>query len=152
MTNKIIAHYHLQRSNPRTTSKEAMIYLRLTVNGKRSEISTNKRIKPELWNKATERVKTRGNETYKLLNSYLNSLLSRVDKFLIFDERVTVQQIICDLKGTSNSTRTLFEAYEYHIANIEKLAGVVYTASTVKKYKYSFNSLKRYTRDIVYIN
>ena len=46
--------------------------------------------------------------------------------------RVTVQQIICDLKGVSNSTKTLFEAYEYHITNIEKLSGVVYTASTVK--------------------
>lgn len=142
MKNKIITHYHL---------KNSVIYLRLTVNGERSEISTDKRINPATWNKANERVRGR-DEATKLVNTYLNNLQSKVDKYLTNDDRVNVHQIICDLKGVGNSTKTLFEAYEYHIAAIEKLSGVVYTASTVKKYNYSFNSLQRYTKDIKLID
>jgi len=146
MRNKIIAHFHLKRSNLGASSREAVIYLRLTVNGERAEISTNKRFNPSAWNKVTERVTSRG-EASRLVNSYLKNLTNKVEKYLINDDRITTHQIICDLKGISSSTKTLFEAYENHIASIEKLSGVIYTASTVKKYKYSFNSLKRYTKD-----
>jgi site-specific recombinase XerD len=142
MKNKITYHFHL---------KHSVIYLRLTVNGERAEMSTDKRINPSVWNKVTERVTSRG-EASKLHNSYLNNLTSKVEKYLINDERVTVHQIMCDLKGVSNSTRTLFEAYEHHIASIEKLSGITYQAVTVKKYRYSFNSLKRYTKDVKLID
>jgi len=149
MRNKIITHFHLKRSNPGTT-KEAVIYLRLTVNGERAEISTDRKIDPAKWNLATERVNNKNgrSEAAKLINPYLNNLISKVENYLFNDDRVTAHQIICGLKGVSSSTKTLFEAYECHIASIEKQAGVIYTASTVKKYKYSFNSLKRYTKDI----
>jgi site-specific recombinase XerD len=150
MKNKIIAHFHLRRSNPGATSKEAVIYLRITVNGERSEISTDIKIDPATWNLTTERINDRNgrSEAAKVVNPYLNNLISKVDKYLLNDERVTAHQIMCDLKGVSTSTKTLFEAYEYHISSIEKLSGVTYTAATVKKYKYSFNSLKRYTKDV----
>jgi hypothetical protein len=71
MRNKIITHYHLKRSNSGTTN-EALIYLRLTVNGERTEISADKKINPATWNKANERVKGRGEGT-KVHLSFNNS-------------------------------------------------------------------------------
>jgi hypothetical protein len=69
MRNKIIAHFHLKRSNPETT-KEAIIYLRLTVNGERTEISTDKKIDPAKWNLITQRVNDRNgrSEIAKVIN------------------------------------------------------------------------------------
>ena len=51
---------------------EAPIYLRITVNGERAEISTNRRIKPDLWDKVSERVAGRG-EAARVINSILNN-------------------------------------------------------------------------------
>ena len=57
---------------------------------------------------------------------------------------VSVQKVINRLKGKDESHMTLFKAYEFHIANISELVGIDYTATTVKRYKSSLNSLKRY--------
>jgi site-specific recombinase XerD len=138
MRNKITTHFHL---------KSSTIYLRITVNGERSEISTDRKINPSSWNKVSERVNGRSEEA-KMTNSYLNNLLTKVDRYLTSEDEITVHQVICDLKGIGASQVTLFHAYAHHIASMEKLEGSVYTTSTVKKYRYSFNSLQRFTSDI----
>ena len=51
MKNKIALHFYVKESK-KDKNREAPIYLRITVNGERAEISTNKRINPELWDKA----------------------------------------------------------------------------------------------------
>ena len=51
----------------------APIYMRITVNGKRSEVSLKRSILPKLWD--TVRNKAKGNSTEsKELNEYLNSV------------------------------------------------------------------------------
>jgi site-specific recombinase XerD len=140
MKNKIKTHFHVKKST---------IYLRVTVNGERTEISTNKKINPSTWNKVSERVA--GNNE---VNTTLNTLRNKVERLFsnldMKDERISVHQIINGLKGREKTQVTLFKAYEYHIANIFKLVGIDYTSTTVKRYKSSFNSLKRYreNRDI----
>jgi hypothetical protein len=127
--------------------RQKTIYLRLTLGGKRADISTNKKIDPAMWNKVTEKV-TGKSDYAKAINSSLSDLLSKVEKLYINldmnNERVSVRQIINELKGTGKTQVTLFQAYEYHIANITRLIGIDYTATTIKRYKSSFNSLKRY--------
>ena len=58
------------------TSGQAPIYLRITVNGKRSEITTNRECDPEKWNK-----KSRGaigtREEIKSSNVFLNNLQTK---------------------------------------------------------------------------
>ena len=65
MENKLITHFHLRKNT---------IYLRLTVNGERSEISTNNQVASALWNKAIQKVKGKDEKTY-LINASLNTLL-----------------------------------------------------------------------------
>ena len=130
--------------------RQKTIYLRLTLDGKRADISTDKKIDPKVWDKSTEKVA--GKSDYaKSINTALNDLLSRVEKHLINlgmnNNRVTLQQIVDELKGVGKSQMTLFTAYEYHIANITKLIGIDYTATTIKRYKSSFASLKRYLKN-----
>ena len=102
MRNKITTHFHL---------KSSTIYLRITVNGERSEISTDRKISPGTWNKVSERVNGRS-EAAKMTNAYLNNFLAKVDRYLTSEEEITVLQVISDLKGTGASQVTLFHAYE----------------------------------------
>lgn len=80
------------------------IYLRTIVNGERAEISTNRRVNPDLWDKATKRVAGRS-EPARIINTALNNLVSKVEKYFnsydMRDERVSVHQIIAELKGKS---------------------------------------------------
>jgi len=138
MKNRLITHFHL---------RNGIIYLRLTVNGERTEISTNQKTTPALWCKSLQRV-TGKDEKVCQINTSLNTLLSKVEKLFsnldMKDERLSVHQIINELKGRDKSQVTLFEAYEHHIANISDLVGIDYTSTTVKRYKSSLSSLKRY--------
>jgi site-specific recombinase XerD len=142
MENKLISHFFLKRS---------IIYLRLTINGERTDMSTNKRINPSLWSKSLQKVKGKDENAY-LVNASLNLLLSKVIKIFndidIKNESVSVYKIINRLKGKDESQMTLFKAYEFHIAGISELVGIDYTATTIKRYKSSLNSLKRYRDEL----
>jgi site-specific recombinase XerD len=138
MKNRLITHFHL---------RNGIIYLRLTINGERTEVSTNKKTTSTLWSKSLQRVKGKDEKAYQT-NTSLISMLSKVEKLFnnldVKDEKVSVHQIINELKGRDKPQVTLFEAYEHHIASISNLVGIDYTTTTVKRYKSSLNSLKRY--------
>ena len=55
MNNKIVTHFYVKEVKKDRTG-EAPIYLRITVNGERAEISTNRRVNPGFWDKSSERV------------------------------------------------------------------------------------------------
>ena len=141
MKNKLITRFYL---------KNRIIYLRLTINGERAEVSTNSRINPVLWNKSLQRVKGKDEKAY-LINASLNTLLAKVMKLFnnldMKDERVSVHYIIDGLKGNEESQYTLFKSFDYHIKNISELIGIDFTATTIKRYKSSFASLKRYLKN-----
>jgi hypothetical protein len=59
---------------------EAPIYLRITVNGERAEISTNRKVNPELWDKASQKTAVRS-EPVRVTNTSLNNLVSKVKKY-----------------------------------------------------------------------
>jgi site-specific recombinase XerD len=138
MKNKLITRFYL---NNRT------IYLRLTINGERAEVSTNSKTNPVQWSKSLQRVKGKDENSF-LINASLNILLAKVMKLYnnldMNDESVSLHQILAGLKGKKATQITLFKTYDYHIANITKLIGIDFTATTIKRYKSSFASLKRY--------
>jgi Arm DNA-binding domain len=103
MGNKLITHFHL---------RNGIIYLRLTINGERTDMSTNHKINPSLWSKSLQKVKGKDENTY-LINASLNLLLSKVIKIFndidIKNESVSVFNIINRLKGKDKSQITLFK-------------------------------------------
>src|ERR1035437_394706 len=146
MKNKIVNHFYLKESK-KDSNGEAPIYLRITINGERAEISTNRRISSDLWDKASERVAGRS-ESARVINSHLNNLVGKVEKYFsgldAKDEMISVHQIISELKGKSQNQMTLIKAYDFHINRIEELIGIDYAANTVKRYKSSLNGLKAF--------
>jgi site-specific recombinase XerD len=148
MKNKIVTHFYVKEAKE-DSNGAAPIYLRITVNGERAEISTNRRINPEIWDKASERVAGRS-ESARIINTSLNNLISKVEKYFgnldVKDEMISVHQIIAEVKGKSQNQMTLIKAYEYHIKKLDELSGIDFAVTTINKYRYSLNSLKRFLK------
>jgi len=76
MKNKIVTHFYVKEEKE-DDNGEAPIYLRITVNGKRAEVSTNRRINPELWDKSAKRVAGRSEPT-RAINAHLDTLAEAI--------------------------------------------------------------------------
>lgn len=143
MKNKIVTRFYVKEKK-KDSKGEAPIYLRITINGERAEISTARRINPGLWDKVSEKALGKS-ESARVINSTLNTILGKVEKHFsghdVKDERISVYQIINELKGKSENQMTLVKAYNDHINSMEKLVGIQYEANTIKRYRSSLNGL-----------
>ena len=75
--------FSLQTHKINKKNGEAPIWARVTVDGKRAEISTGKKTSPDKWNVNSGRI--RGNtEEARTINSYLNKMIVKLEK--IFDQ------------------------------------------------------------------
>mgnify|MGYP000943492026 FL=1 len=148
MKNKLVTHFYLKEAK-KDNDGLVPIYLRVTVNGERAELSINKKINTLHWDKVSERAIGRG-ESARTLNVYLGSVQTKAERYFstldLRDERISVRQLVDELKGRGQHHRTLFQAYEAHISNIERLSGIDYAPSTIEKYHYSCRNLKDYVR------
>ena len=146
MKNKIVTHFYVKESW-KDKKGDAPIYLRITINGERAEISTNRKINPETWDKNSQRVIGRS-ESVRTVNTALNNLVSKVEKYFsnldIKEDLISVHQIIEELRGKGQNQMTLVKAFGYHIRKIKELEGKDYATTTINKYGYSLNSLKRF--------
>jgi len=148
MKNRITIHLYLKES--RTDSKGySPVYLRLTVNGKRAEMSTGIKLLPSFWDRVSERASGRSEEA-RVINSRLISLLGRVNRHYsrldATDERISIRQMISEIKGSGENQITLIQAYEAHIGQINLLVNVDYEPNTIKRYKSSMNGLKEFIK------
>jgi site-specific recombinase XerD len=129
---------------------EIPIYMRITVDGKRNEISTKRKIEPKLWN--PEAMAMKGNsEDARILNNYLDNLKNKVYKqynFMDQDEMdISSQEIKAKLTGTSISKHYLVELIEYHNNQVKERVGHDFAAGTHKRYKVLINKVKNFLKE-----
>jgi hypothetical protein len=75
----LTTHFYLKNGKENVMG-QSPVYLRITLNGQRTEISTNQSILSDNWNKRAERAK--GNrEEVRIFNSYLDSIYVKVKKY-----------------------------------------------------------------------
>lgn len=129
---------------------EAPIYLRITIDGVRSEIATKKWVTPEKWNVSTQTV--RGNtEEIRVTNTFLQTLLSKVDRIhfdLSIQDRIpTPDEIKNQLFGVDDRPKhkTICEAFDYHnlkMADIVKIGKI--SPKTLLRYQITKNKVVAY--------
>jgi site-specific recombinase XerD len=146
MKNKIVTHFYI-KPEKKNCKGEVPIYLRITVNGERSEMSTNHWIDRGLWDKKSQRATGRS-EPARIINNYLIGILGKVQKYFSLldqqDERIKVSQIVNELRGKNQDKITLTQAYEKHLVWIENLIGTDFASNTLKRYRSSLNGLKEF--------
>ncbi len=123
------------------------IYLRVTLNGKRFEMSTDRMVNPDAWIPGGNCVKGTKEEA-KVLNTYLTNLETKVYKIInnleLSGKEITFDLLKANLKGQAENQHTLIELFDYHNARMKSLVGIDYAPATYKKYKYTLDKVKAF--------
>jgi hypothetical protein len=149
MDYNLITHFYL-KTGKLNAKGQAPVYLRITLNGLRTEISTNQSILPVNWNKCTERVKGNSEET-RILNNYLDTLILRVSKhfntLLNNGDYFDINDLKSRLIGKDIIKRTLVRVFEENNKLMLQDVGSKYDKITVKRYFISIERLKKFIKD-----
>lgn len=118
----------------------APIYLRITVNGLRSEITTGRSCEPLRWNSGVGRAN--GNkEEIKSLNTYLDHLQIKVyeahSQLIEADEVITAEHLRNKFQGKTEKRITLIEVFKDHNYKMESLVGSEFSKGTAERYRTS---------------
>lgn len=124
----------------------APIYARVTVNGRRAEISLRRQCHPESWDDRAHRLKGRNQEAITL-NNYLDAkyakLLQCYEDLLKEDKVITAQAIKARFLGADSTFKSLQDVLDHHSTTM----GDVLKPGTLKNYgateKYLLDYLSR---------
>ncbi len=125
------------------------IYLRLTVNGKRSELSTSRKVDPEKWNARTGRMRGSGMEAVQL-NQYLDMVRAKVNKihFQLVEEGNPFSAV--DIKniyqGRDREVKMLLTVFDKHNRQMKKLVDKEFAIGTWKRYFTTRNHIAEFIR------
>jgi hypothetical protein len=139
-------HFYLKTGKLNFKS-QAPIYLRLTLNGLRTEISANQSILPVNWNKHTERAKGNREET-RIFNNYLDTLAIKVNRcyndLINIGENFSVNDLKDIISGKGKINKTLIGVYEENNRLMKLEEGTRFTVKTVESYTNSLERLKKF--------
>ncbi|MFZ2430542.1 MAG: site-specific integrase, partial [Lutibacter sp.] len=117
---------------------KAPIYLRITVDGKRSEITTKRYLESNRWSNEANRAIGR-TEDIRELNAYLDILTAKVYRhykdLIEANRQVTSETLKNQILGIEEKERTLVALFKSHNANVKKLVGKEFAPSTLERYE-----------------
>jgi site-specific recombinase XerD len=146
MKHSIFISFQIKKS--KTNAKGyAPIYMRITIDCKRTEISTHRFIPPNEWDDAKEYVSGKSHRAI-IINNYLDSLKNKVlQHFNILDsmdKEINIKIIKDKLKGNSEKKYSIIKIFQYHNSELQQRVGIDITMSTYKRYLVSINRLKAF--------
>ncbi|EWH12633.1 phage integrase [Cellulophaga geojensis KL-A] len=137
------------RGNDIDKNGNAPIYLRITVDGKRSELSIKRKVLLTRWN--SEGGKVRGTTAdVRELNRYIDTIKFKIYKIhdmLSENQELVTADIIKNIYlGKGKKYKMLLEIFQTHNDKIERLVGKEFAPGTIERYK----TAKKHVSD--YIN
>ncbi|MEE1964118.1 site-specific integrase [Allomuricauda taeanensis] len=137
----------------RSVPNQLSIYVRITVDGQRAEISLKRNIPSKEWDSSRNRGRG-GSQRIRALNAYLDSVYSNLldcHKELLEENRMVSSNAIksrylCE----DDNSKTLRELIKYHNENMSIVLkkGTMKNYYTTEKYLYRFLSKKRKVSDV----
>lgn len=125
----------------------APIYLRVTVNGKRSEISIKRSILPKLWDTIRNKAKGNAKESQNL-NEYLKSvrgqLYTHYQGFQESSKIITAKMLTNAFLGIGEKQWTILELFQKHNLNMKRLIGKEYSPLTYQRYESALKHIKNF--------
>jgi site-specific recombinase XerD len=123
------------------------IYLRITINGARIELSTSRFVEKTKWN--AEAGKMKGNsEEARLINTHLDTLRTKVyetENWMINNnQEINAQSFKNRLLGIEEKQRKLILIFEDHNKRMKELVGREFSVNTLKKYETALSHTKEF--------
>lgn len=104
-------------NNSRATNNEAELFLRITINQKRANISLKKKVKVDLWDSKRNRMKGNSQDA-KILNLYLDRVKSKVfdeyQKLQLENKLVTAELLKSRFIGEDDKSKSIIDLFIYH--------------------------------------
>ena len=139
MKTKITLHFYV-KSTKANAAGLLPIYVRLTVDGKRLELSTKKFVEQSKWSSELSKMKGTTEEA-RSINSYLDMMKSKVFdaqmQMMHRNELLTIDNFKEKLLGTEQRSRMLIPIFQDHNNKIKELLGKEYAPRTLERYKTS---------------
>ncbi len=144
VSTSILFYLRLSRTNK---AGESPIYMRVTVNGIRIDISANRFIQPARWSSQQNAMKG-SSEAARTLNTYLstleNKVLKQINNLEIQGLEVAADVLKPLITGKSIPAHTLLTLFQYHNDQMKALIGIDFAIATYKKYTYTYNKIEAY--------
>lgn len=126
----------------------ATIYLRITVNGKRAEVSTMRKVVLSKWNAKANKVNgysIEARQTNRHLDVIKNRIYEIYQNLLHEDiDIVSASSIRDEYIGTNKNRKLILELFEEHNLRMERLIGKDFSFRTLQRYKTTKKHLGRY--------
>ncbi|HPW36810.1 MAG: Tyrosine recombinase XerD [Bacteroidetes bacterium ADurb.Bin123] len=126
---------------------EAPIYLRITVDGIRSETPTGRSIIPSKWN-ADMQMQIGKSEEARTLNHFLDSIRQRIsqDANILIDQGIdySAEQLKNRFNGIKEQPKTLVSIFEENNSLVKQEENKKYSHSTVRQYNTTLSRLKEF--------
>lgn len=147
MKSKITVLFYIKRTKTNKLG-QCPIFVRITVDGKRTENSTGLFIDAKNWSSKAGKFIGKSQES-RLINEQLDILKYKIfntkNELLNAAETVTVANLKNKLLGISARNRTLIPIFQDHNNRIETLLGQEYAPGTLERYKTSL----KHTQDFL---
>lgn len=136
MKAKVNLHFYA-KSTKANAKGQCPIYVRLTVNGIRTEFSTKKFIEPSRWLSEASKVKGTTEEA-RSINGYLDLLKSKVldvqMELIHKNQELNIENFRQGLFGADEKQRMLVPIFQDHNNKIKELVGKEYAPGTLERY------------------
>jgi hypothetical protein len=122
---------------------KAPIYVRITVDGIRSELSIKRSIELDRWIPSAGKVKGT-NEEARSFNSYIDTVRTKIydhqKKLMDNNKTITSEAIKNSMLGIEEKQRTIVAIFQYHNKQVKALVGKEFAAGTLERYENRFKA------------
>jgi site-specific recombinase XerD len=148
MYNKFSLLFYLKKSKT-WTKGPIPIYLRVTVSGRRSEISVGRECEISRWNSKAGRC-IGNREESKMLNAFLETLQTKMRHahqiLLESGQVINAENLKNQFTGNADKSRFLMEIFKEHNKRMQNLIGNGFEANTLKGYNTSVKHLSGFLK------
>lgn len=147
MLNRTFAILFILKKNKPQSNGTFPLYMRLTIDGQRAEITTKRFVDEDLWDAKAQRLISKiikgkkpihTSEEIKSINEYLKTLDRQVyeahNDLMNAGKTITAETLKNKLTGVQEKQRMLLQVMEQHNNDIKTLIGKGYTRATWVKY------------------
>lgn len=131
------------------SKKDALLFLRITIDGQRAELSLKKRINFENWDQNAGCMKGTSGDT-KVINNYITQVKAEVFKIYtqmqMMDEFITAETLRLKFTGEKEEKKTLMQVFDFHNREMEKAIGISIEKVTLTKYKTVRNKIENFIK------
>jgi integrase len=125
--------------------------MRVTVEGDRFEMATQREVDPEKWDNKACRMVYSKKESTRELNYYLDMLQGKVfeaqREMVSMGIEITANKVKNFILGKDiEESKTLLEVYKQHVEEVKALVGKEYAQGTLKRFKAALTSLEAYLK------